>query len=579
MNIFSYIKTKIHILDIVSEYTKLKRAGSYWKGQCPFHSEKTASFTVSPDKGIFYCFGCHVSGDVITFIAKMEGYTPIEAVNHISTKYNIPLPEDIKKNSKEDLQEKDNYFNLCKAVSQWLHEQLKKSPHVMQYMKSRGFTNQSIDLFNIGYFPAGFRSIKSLVSHASKHALLKDDLVEANILAEGKNGTYSPFEDRIIFPIKDMIGRFCGFGGRVFRPNDQRAKYYNSHENPYFNKGSLLFGFDIAKKSLKQKSDIFLVEGYTDCIAMSQHGFANTVATLGTSCSLDHLKTLSRYIETIYVLYDGDNAGQKAILRLTELCWQVDLEIKVLNLPKKDDPASFLENGGNIKNLIKKEKDIFVFFIDVIGKEFLSKPLSQKLKLAKTIINMVNNLQDPIKKDLLMQNASKSLGIPIESIKIDEKGSNGASPATLIRNNKSQESGLRLEKKIFFAIINNMKLLNKENEEILVEYFPTPIKEIFTKLKTAKEKQKELDFITFFDTLEENERKYVSKVLLEFDGKIEQKTFDQLLLQFHQKNWKLIVQNIKTKLSQTKKEGNENEVAKILLRFSELKKKLLKMNG
>ena len=167
----------------------------------------------------------------------------------------------------------------------------------------------------------------------------------AGILSESKNALYSPFEDRIMFPITDNLGRFCGFGGRTFMPQDERPKYYNSKENNFFTKGSLIFGLNVAKRDIQHKEIVFVVEGYMDCIAMAQHGYTNTVATLGTACTLEHLKQLSRYASYVYVLYDGDAAGQSAILRLTELCWNVNMDLKVIRLPRQEDPASFLAKG------------------------------------------------------------------------------------------------------------------------------------------------------------------------------------------------------------------------------------------
>ena len=577
MNIFSYIKTKVSILELISEYTSLKKTGNYWKGNCPFHSEKTASFTVSPDKEIFYCFGCHTGGDAITFISKIEACTPLEAANHLADRYNIPIPSHLKGDSETATEDKSNYFTLCKMVADWCHEQLIKSPSVIKYLLDRGFNTQSINLYNIGYFPGGLRSIRMLTSYAANKNFLQQDLIEAKIVSEGQKVLYSPFENRIIFPIKDLIGQFCGFGGRIFKNSDTRAKYYNSHENIYFSKGSILFGFDLAKKNIKNSDHIFLVEGYTDCIAMAQHGFTNTVATLGTACTLDHLKILARYVDQIYVMYDGDNAGQKAIVRLTELCWQVNLELKVIALPENQDPASFLIQEGDLKILIKEAKDIFVFFIHTVGKGFLAKPLSQKLKMTQNIIKTIGNLQDPIKKDLLLQNASKTLGIPIESIKAE---SNKTQPQNTHRNKPHStdptQTGPALEKKIFFAIINNVELLSKYDKGLSIEHFPKTINNILQKLKSAKTKQPSLNFVTFFDTLDENDRQYISKTVLEFDNEIEEKAFEQLLLQFQKKNWKYIVQSIKAKLSQAKKVSNEAEIANILQNFLEIKKRLLR---
>ncbi len=271
MDIFSFIKSNVNILDVTKQYANLKKTGLYWKGHCPFHHEKTASFTVSPHRDIFYCFGCSSGGDVITFMSKVEQCSAIDAVKLLADRYNIDLPEDSHIPSIGSADEKDRYFQLCALVNKWCCEQLQKSPLAKEYLDSRTITHESITYFGIGFFPSGLSSVQSLIRYAQKNNVLADDLLKANILGQAKRVLYSPFEGRIIFPIKDHLGRFCGFGGRVFKPEDNRAKYYNSKENTYFTKGQLLFGFDLAKQSIQKSESVFLVEGYTDCIAMYQH--------------------------------------------------------------------------------------------------------------------------------------------------------------------------------------------------------------------------------------------------------------------------------------------------------------------
>ena len=335
MNLFSFIKAHVSILDVVGGYSSLKKAGLYWKGNCPFHNEKTASFTVSPHKEIFYCFGCNSGGDVISFIEKVENCSPIEAANHLIERYKLTPPENLKLSSSEvDTQVRDNYYDLCKAVSVWAHGHLLKNPTLLNYAQKRGISKESIVQFSLGYFPAGLAAVKGLIAKMQEQQFMPKDLLDANILSEGKTVLYSPFEDRLLFPIQDHLGRFCGFGG-IFKPHDQRPKYYNSRENEFFQKGSILFGLNNAKKNIQELEHAFLVEGYTDCIAMVQHGHKNTVATLGTACTPEHLKQLARYAKTLYVVYDADKAGHNAMLRLTELCWQVSLDLKVIYLPEK----------------------------------------------------------------------------------------------------------------------------------------------------------------------------------------------------------------------------------------------------
>ncbi len=590
MNLFSYVKSRLSILDVIGDYTKLKKAGTYWKASCPFHHEKTASFTVSPHKEIFYCFGCHTGGDLITFISKAENCTQLEAAKHLIERYQLEVPAEIAQTKSQDPDEKNRYFNLCELLAQWCQEMLQKTPAAQKYLLDRGISTESIKHFELGYFPGGLKSIRALTNFMSSQSILVDDLKDVHILSEGKSVLYSPFEERIMFPIKDHLGRFCGFGGRTFLPNDIRAKYYNSHENAYFAKGSLLFGFDQAKKSIQKAEDVFLVEGYTDCIAMVQHGFANTVATLGTSCTAEHLKILSRYAHNIQIMYDGDNAGRQAIIRLTELCWQVNTELTIVSLPNTEDPASFLHGGGNIQDLLAQAKEIFTFFIDTLGEGFAGKPLAKKLQLVEKILAIVHNIPDAIKRDIILKKAATALDIPLESLKSElnkyRKEEQGTATATKNNEtpspapNNTEESRTVLEKRIVLAILNNTSLFNEDNEDYLIACLPDPLNAVLKKLKHLKERHSSTapTFSQLFELLDESEQQYVSKMLMECDsfGKAEQ--FEQLLEHFQRRTWKTVVRSMRTRLEKAEREQNAQEVESILDSFSKLKQKLLNKN-
>lgn len=582
MNLFSFIKARVAILDVISEYVTLKRAGGYHKGTCPFHHEKTASFTVSPDKDIFYCFGCHVSGDAISFIAKIENCSQKDAAKLLAEKYSIELPQNISfELSEKHTEEKNHYFAICKAVALWCHEQLLKNQSAQAYFNKRGFGHDSFNYFTLGYFPSGNASISDLLYSMKKQSILPRDLIDAHILAEGRTTLYSPFEERLIFPIKDVLGRHCGFGGRIFKDHDTRPKYYNSRENEYFIKGSLLFNLDKAKKSIQETGKIFLVEGYTDCMAMTQQGIPNTVATLGTACTIEHLKQLARYAEHIYVVYDGDSAGKQAVLRLTELCWQVNLELKVILLPNGDDPASFFAKNGNMQELINNAQDIFFFFIDTLGQNFINKPLNQKIQTTRSFLEVIAAISDPLKKDILLQKAAKTFDIPFESLKEElERHKATSLPETL--NNKSSDTESDrtetiplLEKRIFCAIMNNMELLNGEMRVRLIKYLPSPLKDILSKLKENRGKSEKVTFGLFFDTLNEYEKQYISKLLLENNEIVDSAAFDKLLEQLQKKQWKMIVRDIKLQLARAKQEGNADKISLILRDLMELQNKLI----
>jgi DNA primase len=585
MNLFSYIKSQVSILDVVKEYATLKKAGSYWKGSCPFHSEKTASFTVSPHKEIFYCFGCHSGGDVISFMAKVENCSPIEAAQQLVERYQLTIPDALSVDKNNSTEKRNVYFRVYETVARWCAQSLKKQPSVLRYLHDRGIDQKSIELFMIGVFPGGVANMRAFTDAMRRESILPDDLLQAHIIAQGKTIFYSPFENRIIFPIRDHLGRFCGFGGRIYLPNDERAKYYNSRETEFFIKGSLLFGLDKAKTAIQTSGNVFLVEGYTDCIAMVQHGYADTVATLGTACTIDHLTALARYAQQVLVLYDSDRAGQEAIIRLTELCWQVNLELKVVCLPTGEDPASFLIQGGDLKPLVQGAKDIFEFFIMSAGKGFADKSLSEKMQITRRVIAMIGRVNDPLKQDILLQQASKILNISISSLK---KGSREAAqpeaPARPLLEAPVRppidltSEDRRLEIKLFFAIMSNLQLLNDENANYLIEYLPTPLSGIIKRLHEARKVNPVLDFVQFFDMVEKTEQQQISHILVAFDADVKPDEFDQLLIALQKKNWKQIVHSMQVQLAREEENADKEKVEKIIKSFLELKKKIVHKN-
>jgi len=581
MNLFNFIKQNVRILDIVNEYTTLKKSGGlYWKSPCPFHQEKTPSFTVSPDKEIFYCFGCNESGDVISFIAKIEKMSQYEAAQYLIEKYNLNVPEQIKSSlisSQETKTEKDAYFALCKLVAQWCHDQLFQHDTALHYVHSRKFNQQAITQFSMGYFPKGNNPIKNLLNHVASRGFLTQDLIKAGVLFQGQANLYSPFENRIIFPIKDHLGRHCGFGGRVFLPEDDRCKYYNSKENQSFQKGTILFGLDIAKKNIQSNDIAFLVEGYTDCIAMHSYGYKNSVATLGTACTIEHLKKIANYTQQLYVMYDGDNAGQDAILRLTQLCWSINIETKVISLPKDTDPASFLYKNQDLKPYIRQAQDVFTFFLQAKGHDFHNKNLKEKLEATSSITSLIHNLQDPLKKDILLLKASEILQIPLEilrkeyniTIKQVEK------PAV----NVTTDSILTpLESKIFSAILHYPSLLNNENTTLLAAGLPSPYNDLLLKIAEIIKNDKNISLRDVENKLTISEQNLIHQLLFALEETNIETAFEQMLLQFQRKHWKSIVVNIKIKLKKAAQDSNNEEIQSIVTAFQAIKLKLLK-NG
>ena len=581
INVFTYLKSRLSILDVVNEYASLKRAGGYWKGHCPFHSEKTASFTVSPHKQIYYCFGCNTGGDVINFIEKIENCSAIEAAKHLSQRFSIDLPEFQGQHS-HNSQEKKQYYDLCSLVAQWCHDQLLKSPSVLSYLYGRGMEAAMINRFKLGYFPGGLQAVKQFITFMNKHTILANDLIEAHILQAGKQVLFSPYEDRIIFPIADHLGRTCGFGGRIFKPQDTRAKYYNSRESSYFEKGKLLFGLELAKKAIQESETAFLVEGYTDCIAMAQHGFINTIATLGTACTLEHLTQLARYAQKLYIVYDGDTAGQQAMLRIAQLSWQASLELYIIMLPKGDDPASFLFKKNDLTALIDQAPTIFDYFIGQLGTGFTQMPISQKIQRIRKIIDIITHIPDSLKQDLLLQQTAHALSVPFESLKKELAKTNElqlnrqTSPIADPEKTPIPAPALsKLEKTIFCAIMTNSSLLNQTNETYLTTYLPSPLCTFVKAISELKKTGINPSFNDIFSSIDPEHKQMISKMVLEYEQEEKTVDFEALLLQLQKKHWKVIVNDIKIKLEIAKKHEDTKEVTALLNHFLDLKKKLI----
>ncbi|MBY0109680.1 MAG: DNA primase [Candidatus Babeliaceae bacterium] len=589
MNIFSIIKTHIHILDVIQEYTTLKRAGNYWKGQCPFHHERTASFTVSPHKEIFYCFGCHSGGDVVAFITKVERCSPLEAVKHLADRYAIQLPQETVKQFTASKHEKELYTHVHEMVATWCIEQFKKSQAVQEYLKKRGITQSSIANFSIGYFPGGQQSIKRLLAFCKQANILAQDLIHAHILREGQAGFYSPYEERITFPIHDSLGRACGLGGRIFMPEDSRAKYYNSQDHPYFSKGSILYGFHQAKKYIQETGTVYLVEGYLDCIAFAQAGMPQTVATLGTACTVEHIKNLSRYAQKLYTVYDGDSAGQKAALRLTQLCWDVDLEPYVIQLPLGDDPCSYVAKGAAVKNLVDNAVTIFEYFIQktVENSSGIELSLQERMSRIKSIIELIAQIQDPIKQDLLLQKAAQACQVPYDNLKknlIERARRHVAiSPEITHKNVQKNEANTSfekvntqieisdLEKKIFSGIISRKYLLKPEEHAFLKLAFSSYLFPIIERFQAYKD---QLNEVSITDLCADHEKEFIVSLLMEDEVQGQGPALEELFSQFYKKRWKMIVNGVKIKIAQAQKLNKNQELETIIAQFQNLKQKL-----
>ena len=340
------IKDANDIVSVISEHVALKKRGKNYWGCCPFHNEKTPSFSVAPDKGFYYCFGCHASGNAIKFLMELDHLTFVEALERLANRANIPLPEaKLSPEQRARDERRKKLYEACDLAATFFHNcltQTSMGKPGLDYLKKRGLTKDTIEKFKLGFAPDGWDKLY----HAFHERGIEDSiLLELNLVRKNQKGQfYDFFRNRVMFPIMDGKGRVVAFGGRVM--DDSTPKYLNSPESPIFEKGKILFAFDKAYKSIRQEKQAILVEGYMDVISAHNQGVTNVVASLGTAYTKDHGHILMRQADEIILAYDMDGAGRQAATRAIELLQNTDFKVRVLAMPDGKDPDDYVRNHG-----------------------------------------------------------------------------------------------------------------------------------------------------------------------------------------------------------------------------------------
>jgi DNA primase len=360
------IISRIDIIEIISSFIKLKKRGTNYIGLCPFHNEKTPSFTVSPSKEIYKCFGCGRSGNTISFLMEHEKYSYVEALKWLAAKYNVAIEEtETTPEFKEHQQVADSLYIINKFAQQFFSETLFNTEEGtsvgLSYLKERGFREEIIKKFELGYNPEA----RDTFAKAATGALFNADLlVKTGLVIARENGLQDNYRGRIIFPIHNQTGKIAGFGARLIRNNDKAPKYINTPENEIYVKSKILYGSHFARQAIDKADECLLVEGYTDVLALHQAGIENVVASGGTSLTPDQLRLIKKYTQNLTILYDGDAAGIKAALRGLDLALEEGLNVKLVLLPNQEDPDSYINKNGvaSFTSFIKENKKDFILF-------------------------------------------------------------------------------------------------------------------------------------------------------------------------------------------------------------------------
>ncbi len=559
------IKEKLSIEEIIGSYIKLERAGNNFKARCPFHNEKTPSFFVSPDRGSYYCFGCGVKGDIFTFVQEFESVDFIGALKILADRAGIQLEQFTQKTTDK----KDKLYSLLEDTTNFLVKNLLNEDIPLEYLKKRGLTDKTIQDWRIGYVRDEWRSIYDFLK---SKGYSDDEMLRAGMVKTENNSTYDRFRGRIMFPIFDTAGRVIAFSGRILHDDGKSAKYLNSPQTEVFDKSKTLYGLDKAKHSIRKFDFSILVEGQMDLLMSHQAGFTNTVASSGTTLTVEHLKLLKRISNKIIMSFDSDNAGAKAAERGWEIALSIGMEVKVFTIPKGFDPADLiLKNRDAFKDVLKDS----VHIIDFILNRVLEENTDERkigIVINKKIIPYLLLIESNIERSQYVAKISKKTGIREESIYEDIKKEGRKLDDELKKIDQGEENQIinrdissdRLKKG---SVERSLASIILKKEENLQKELKEKIKDI---LNEEDFKKFELELLEKKDELIFEADAYYGSL---DEGKMD-KEINYLILSLKEEYFKNEVNQLLSDLKKAENDKNLDKIKSVSIRLNDLMKKI-----
>lgn len=466
------IKNRLDIVEIISSYIKLKKAGANYKALCPFHSEKNPSLFVSPSRQIWHCFGCGAGGDIFKFVMQVEGVEFGDALRILAQKTGVEL----KREDPKLKTERKRTYEICQLVTKFFQKQLAESKvgtEVKKYLLNRGINEESIEKWQLGYAPDTWRGLSDfLVSQG----YTREEIERAGLAIKNEKGDfYDRFRGRIIFPIFDLNSQSIGFGGRIFaqKKTEGMAKYINTPNTILYDKSRILYGLDKAKLEIRKRNFTILVEGYIDVVLCHQAGFPNVVATSGTALTPHQLRILKRYSENLLTAFDMDIAGDWATKRGIDLAQARGFNVKIITMPRGLDPAEVIsKNLKQWKKLVESSKSILDFYFEITLSKFDQKTPSGKKEISKILLSVIKRIPNRIERAYWIQKLARILGVREEDViaelqKIKTEKPEEIEPKDLPPQKSRKE---RLEERLVTLILKfpeNFSLIPKENSNFL----------------------------------------------------------------------------------------------------------------
>lgn len=513
--LIAQIRSANDIIEVISEFVPLKKRGRNYFGRCPFHAEKTPSFSVNPEKQVFHCFGCGQGGNVVTFLMNHEKLGFVESVKLLAKRANIRLPH--KQVSKEELKLIDKLHFVNQLAASYFSGQLRQvsGGEARSYLKKRGISAETIELFRLGFAPDEW---DGLMKFAANKGGDLPTLFSAGLIVEKSDGKgyYDRFRKRLTFPIFNSSGGVVAFAGRILNPDDS-PKYMNSPESPIYQKGKLLYGLNFSKEVIRETRTAIVVEGYMDFLALYQAGLKNLVASCGTAFTSDQARLLSRYAELVILLFDSDSAGQSAVLRSVDLLYDAGVEVKVALLPAGHDPDSYVNNFGlpKLQEVMGASVSYVKFKANRLRDKFVNLPLKEQEEILADFAQTAFKISDRVRRGLFLRQVQEQLGVS-ESLlraalqKVGRKDKSEVEPKTSVKNKPDQTSW---EKEFLGILMDNPEWIEKAGGETKEEDFSTPEHQEVWKLIT--EEYRSTGKFDLAECLESVENKTMSQLLLE----------------------------------------------------------------
>lgn len=588
-DIIDEVRQTNDIVDIISQYVRLKRSGRNFFGLCPFHNEKSPSFSVSPDKQIFHCFGCGVGGNVFTFLTKIEGISFVEAVQNLAERSNIQLPT-IENNgdaAKEELKAK--VYKVNEFAANYYHENLYNpdSKIAQEYIKKRKLTNDTLKSFQIGFSGKFDELYKALTEQGFKET----EILESGLVNKNDNGKYiDRYRNRLMFPICDVRGRVIAFGGRVL--DDSKPKYINSPENIVYSKGRHLFGLNVAKKNDIKK--ILIVEGYMDVISLHQRGITNVVASLGTALTQQQGWLLRKNSEQIILSFDSDEAGLTAKMRALDILQNMGCDIRILQMEGAKDPDEFIIKYGNARfqTLIEKALSVIEFKVKNLKKDLDLNNVNDKIKFLNEIAKLISKIDNTIEKEIYIEKIAKSYDISKEAIyaevnKLSYSNSKGEKilerNKPIIKHQKIQqeivpEAISRRENTVLaILLMGDLNIFQVIKQHIKIEDFKVEInKKIIQKLYEEFEKGNS-NINGILDDLGEEEQNHITMIMADdYEIKDTEKAIDDIIQSYekekiNERKFQILEKLEKENITPEEKKLLEKELNDIIIKLAKIK--------